>query len=229
LYSIELNVGDVDTFSFDLTAHKREELFDNAKELSKSRLQDLMSAGRLRRDRTREMIRSLRTLCEDFTRAIGHDPSVLVTKDGLKTARASLMIETFDPGFRKVVCHYNFDGDRDGELLLPKYSGLTGLAWLHPNQLVWADLMAVRADYDNPKKNVNRYGMPPEAQALVRPQVKAMVAFGITRERSDRTLATLAVDTDVEIQDNPARVRAEEAFFHGANILAPWLERLYTE
>jgi hypothetical protein len=175
------------------------------------------------------MVRSLKTLCEDFTKAIGHDPSTLVREDGLKTARASLMIETFDTGFRKVVCHFNFDGDTDGDLLLPKYSGLTGLAWLHPNQLVWADLMAVRSDYNDPKKRVNRYGMPPGAQAMVRAQAKAMVAFGITKEHSDQTIATVALDTDMEIKEDSTRERAQDAFLHGVNLLAPWVERLYTE
>jgi hypothetical protein len=229
LYSIELNVGDVDTFAFGLSARQREELFENAKERSKAKLQDLMITGRLRRDRTSEMVRSLKTLCEDFTKAIGHDPSTLVREDGLKTARASLMIETFDTGFRKVVCHFNFDGDTDGDLLLPKYSGLTGLAWLHPNQLVWADLMAVRSDYNDPKKRVNRYGMPPGAQAMVRAQAKAMVAFGITKEHSDQTIATVALDTDMEIKEDSTRERAQDAFLHGVNLLAPWVERLYTE
>ena len=139
------------------------------------------------------------------------------------------MIETFDTGFRKVVCHFNFDGDTDGDLLLPKYSGLTGLAWLHPNQLVWADLMAVRSDYNDPKKRVNRYGMPPGAQAMVRAQAKAMVAFGITKEHSDQTIATVALDTDMEIKEDSTRERAQDAFLHGVNLLAPWVERLYTE
>jgi hypothetical protein len=225
---VELDVGLVDTFDFDLSRDKRNALFESAKTQSSNKLRELISHRQLRFDRTPELERSLRSLCEEFAAAIGHGRT-LVTAGNAKTARASLMIEAYDLGFRKVVCTVNFEGDSDAHLVLPKYSGLTGLTWLHPNRLVWADLAAVRAAYADPLKPGGTYGMPPEAQMLVRKEVKARLAFGLTPEGSEHPIATVAVDTDMEIADENARKRAEDAFLRGINFLAPWIERLYTE
>ena len=96
----------------------------------------------------------------------------------------------------------NFEGDLDGDLTLPIYSGLTGIAWMRPGSVYWARLGVVRQAHGGGHAVApNVYAMPPEAQQRVRRQAETMVATAITEPGSNRPIATLAIDTDLPILD----------------------------
>jgi hypothetical protein len=231
---IELDTGDVESYDFGLTQDARRDLFDRAKNKAYAELAKLSNDGRLRRDRSPEIEAQLRELCNQFAKAIGQS-GPLTRTDGSKTARASITIEAYDRDFRRVVCTHNFEGDNDGDLVLPKYAGLTGAAWLHPGQVFWADLRKVRNEHSSPN-GFYTFGLSPEIQNRVRPKAEAMAAVAITADGTDEPVATLACDTDVPILSNGSeeevrqvRMAAEEALVLASRYLAPILGRLYTD
>lgn len=231
LHIIRLRTEGVNTTDFGLTPTQQEALFDRAMETTKGHLNDIR--GQLRHDCEPELEEQLATVCRHFAEAIGHPGEPLTRPDGTKLARAAIMVPTFDPMFRRVIVTSNFEGDPDGDLVLPAYSGLSGVAWSSPRKLVWADLEVVRRAHAN-AEDAYLYAMPPDAQDKVRSRSQMMVAIAVSVPGAGRPIATLALDTDLRILDAPdvdgarVRERVEDVLVRDLDLLAPIIQRRYS-
>lgn len=235
LHVIELDTQGVSTTNFRLSRAEQDRLFNQGKLSTQVRLHDLTERRQLRRDLTHELQGQLRQICEDVAAALGHPRDRLIDPEGRKVARASVMIPTLDPDFRRIVGTVNFEGDADSNLILPLYSGLTGVAWMRPGGVFWARLNVVRQAHDGGDAAApDLYAMPPDAQHRVRRQADTMIAIAITAPGSDQPIATLALDTDLPILDGPpeeierVRQKIEEAIVIGARTLSWTVHRLYS-